>query len=68
MNRVQKSLCQFIAMSFPLFQADQTKEETLNSMTTNFSMTSALELNISINEKLILKKKPIKLHLRNILL
>ena len=55
-------------MSFPLFQADETKEETLNSMTTNFLMTSSLELNISINEKLILKKKPIKLHLRNILL
>ena len=51
-------------MSFPVFQADSTKKETLYSMTKNFLilMASASEPNISINQKLILKKKPIKLH------
>ena len=51
-------------MSFPLFQADSTKEETLYSMTKDFLilMASASEPKISINQKLILKKKPIKLH------
>ena len=48
-------------MSFPLFQTKQTKEGALVQWQKNFSMTSASEPNMSINQKLTLKKKIIKL-------
>ena len=44
-------------MSFLRFQADQTKEETLISITKNFLMASASKVNISINKKTNFKKE-----------
>ena len=43
-----------------MLQAEQTGKGTLNSMTENFLITSASEPNISINQKLVLKKKLVK--------